>query len=57
MFIYAENSTNGQRLYILSHQKFVKTVQESNSKNFWMMCKIFLKFVLFKKFDFDPDPE
>jgi len=27
MFIYGENSTNGQRLYILSHQKFVKTVQ------------------------------
>jgi len=34
MFIYAENSTNGQRSYIVSHQKFVKTVQQSNSKNF-----------------------
>ena len=57
MFIYAENSTNGQRFYILSHQKFVKTVQQSNSKYFWIMCKQFFYFVIFKKFDFDPDPE
>ena len=56
MFIHGENSTNGQRLDILSHQKFVKTVQQSNSKHFWM-CKKKIYIVFFKKFDFDPDPE
>jgi len=41
MFIYGENSTNCQRLYILLHLNFVKTGQQSNSNHFWMMCKFF----------------
>jgi hypothetical protein len=36
IFIHGEYSTNGQRSYILSHQKFVKRVQQSNSRH----CKL-----------------
>jgi len=57
MFISGENCTNCQKLYILSNQKFVKTVQQSNSKHFRMMCNLFYFFVFLKKFDFDPDPD
>ena len=57
MFIHGENSTNCQRLYILSHQKSVKTAIINTSE--W--CVKFFFFVFFEKFDLDldqePDPE
>jgi len=56
MFIYGENSTNCQGVYILSHQKLVKTVQQSNSTSEWCEEKKLL-FCVLDKFDFDPDPE
>jgi hypothetical protein len=46
---------NCRSLNILSHQKFVKTVQQSNSKHFRMMFK--KQNLCSLKFFFDPDPE
>jgi len=50
MFIYGENGTNCQILYILSHQK-----QSILNTSEW--CVNFFYFVFLKKFDLDPDPK